>query len=107
MGEVADHWRQTGTQSSPARSFVQHKNPTNGRPCPHQRIIQKGRIHKSIPKSMLSENFETELMIGEIEFFTRPKKPKWRTLAEDMLALGAIAGFVILLLWLVSIGVFL
>ncbi|HLY40445.1 MAG TPA: hypothetical protein VKR52_04485 [Terracidiphilus sp.] len=56
---------------------------------------------------MLSENFETELMIGEIEFFTRPKKPKWRTLAEDMLALGAIAGFVILLLWLVSIGVFL
>lgn len=50
-------------------------------------------------------NLETELVSGEIGHFVRPRS-KWKTLAEDILALAAIVGFVSLLLWLASIGVF-
>jgi hypothetical protein len=51
-------------------------------------------------------NLETELIASEIGHFVRPKQSKWKTLAEDLVAAAVIVGFVLLLLWLASIGAF-
>ncbi|HEY1757929.1 MAG TPA: hypothetical protein VGG72_21345 [Bryobacteraceae bacterium] len=51
-------------------------------------------------------NLETELISSEIGHFVRPKQSKWKTIAEDLVAVAAIVGFVLLLLWLASIGAF-
>lgn len=49
---------------------------------------------------------QTELISSEIGYFVRPKRSKWKTLAEDIAAALAIAAFTALLLWLASIGAF-
>jgi hypothetical protein len=49
---------------------------------------------------------DTELVSGEIGYFVRPRQSKWKTLAEDVAAAAVIVGFVLLLLWLASVGAF-
>jgi hypothetical protein len=49
---------------------------------------------------------ETELISSEIGYFIRPRQSKWKTILGNLAALGAIAGFALLLLWLASIGAF-
>jgi hypothetical protein len=49
---------------------------------------------------------ETELISSEIGYFIRPKQSKWKMFLGDLAALSAIAGLVLLLLWLASIGAF-
>jgi hypothetical protein len=51
-------------------------------------------------------NLETELISSEIGYFVRPRQSRWKTLVEDLVAAAAIISFVLLLLWLASVGAF-
>jgi hypothetical protein len=49
---------------------------------------------------------ETELIASEIGYFIRPKQSKWKAIAEGVAFAALLTDFVLLLLWLVSIGAF-